>query len=85
MDFRKYACDTERMGRPATGQTPIRNLRVPDDEWVPFRAVGGSNMSALIRQFIRWYLRLPGAKLPERPSPEHIAQLDAAQHATAAD
>jgi hypothetical protein len=65
------------MGRPATGQTPLRNFRAPDEEWRPFRAVSGNNMSGLIRQFIRWYLRTPGAKLPERPTPKRLAELSA--------
>lgn len=33
MDSRKYTCDTDRMPRPATGKTPVRNLRVPDEIW----------------------------------------------------
>lgn len=76
MDSRRYAY-TERMGRPATGQTPLRNFRAPDDEWSAFRLASGNKMSALIREFIRWYLRKPGAQLPERPSAERIAQINA--------
>lgn len=81
MDSRRYTCDTGRMGRPATGQTPLRNFRAPDDEWAAFRAASGNNMTALIRQFIRWYLRRPGAKLPERPSIERLAEINASTDA----
>lgn len=35
MDFRKYRCDDDQMPRPATGKTPVRNLRVADDVWLP--------------------------------------------------
>jgi hypothetical protein len=52
-----------------------KNIRVPNaDEWAPFeqatRAMhpeGRSPRTAVIREFIRWYMRRPGAKLPERP------------------
>lgn len=52
-----------------------RRFRAPDDEWEPFgaatRAVhpeGRSPRARVIREFIRWYMRRPGAKLPERPA-----------------
>jgi hypothetical protein len=51
-----------------------RQMRIPDDEWIPFEAAtkkqhpeGRSPRAAVVRQFIRWYMRRPGAKLPERP------------------
>lgn len=55
-------------------ETP-KAIRVPAaDEWEPFgeatkamRPVGRSPRTAVIREFIRWYMRRPGAKLPERP------------------
>jgi hypothetical protein len=34
--------------------------------------VAGSNRSAITRQFWEWYVRLPGAKLPERPAAEKL-------------
>ena len=53
-----------------------RQFRVPDEEWGPFeeaaKAVhpdGRSPRARVLREFIRWYLRRPGAKLPERPPP----------------
>ena len=33
MDSRRYTCDDENVARPASGKTPLRNLRVPDDLW----------------------------------------------------
>ncbi len=51
-----------------------RQMRMPDDEWLPFekatkvmRPSGRSPRTAVVREFIRWYMRRPGAKLPERP------------------
>ncbi|MFI6856528.1 hypothetical protein [Streptomyces sp. NPDC050416] len=51
-----------------------RRFRAPDDEWFPFgdatRAVhpeGRSPRAKVLREFMRWYMRRPGAKLPERP------------------
>ncbi|MDT0469927.1 hypothetical protein [Streptomyces gibsoniae] len=51
-----------------------RRVRMPDDEWDPFlqaaqtmHPTGRSPRGRVIREFVRWYLRRPGAKLPERP------------------
>lgn len=44
-----------------------RQMRVPDDEWLPFEDAARGSRAALVRQFIRWYLRRPGAELPDRP------------------
>ncbi len=57
-----------------TYETP-KSVRVPAaDEWDPFLDAaksmnpdGRSPRTQVIREFIRWYLRRPGAKLPERP------------------
>jgi len=48
-------------------------MRIPDDEW---DEVGdavkqiGSNRTEITREFFRWYVRRPGAKMPKRPTPE---------------
>jgi hypothetical protein len=54
--------------------TQPRQMRIPGDEWFPFeqaakaqRPEGYSPRASVVRQFIRWYMRRPGAKLPERP------------------
>lgn len=51
-----------------------RQMRIPDSEWAPFqdaaraaRPAGRSPRAAVVRQFIRWYMRRPDAKLPTRP------------------
>lgn len=62
------------MGRPRTGQTPVQYLRVPDADWKELRILAGRKAPSVIREFIRWYLRRPGAKLPERPTKDEIAQ-----------
>lgn len=31
-------CDNQRMPRPATGKTPVRNVRIPDEDWFPLVA-----------------------------------------------
>lgn len=51
-----------------------RQFRTPDGEWIPFekaaKAVhpkGRSPRAKVLREFMRWYMRRPGAKLPARP------------------
>lgn len=54
------------------GHTPMRPIRIPDDEWEALgQAVGDRNRTRLIREYIRWHLRWPGNKQPER-APEQI-------------
>jgi hypothetical protein len=50
--------------------TPPRQIRIPNDEWLPFDDAtkdAGVARAEAVREFIRWYLRRPGAKLPVRP------------------
>ncbi len=50
--------------------TPRRVIRMGDVLWERFgQAAGraGADRAALIRQFVLWYARYPGAELPERP------------------
>lgn len=50
--------------------TQHRSVRVSDEDWGDFDTAAkflGSDRGTVIKQFIRWYLRRPGAKLPERP------------------
>ena len=63
------------VARPKTGVTPIQHVRVADDDWGDLKAVAGRGLPDIVRQLIRWYLRRPGAKLPERPSPERIGEV----------
>ncbi len=64
----------DAVGRPPTGETPIRQIRIPGDEWDGLKRVTGHGHVRVLREFIRWYLRRPGAKLPTRPSAAEIAE-----------
>ena len=49
-------------------KTPLRPVRIGDD-WEALEAVAsqlGTDRSAMIRAYIEWALRKPGAKLPPR-------------------
>jgi hypothetical protein len=66
----KDTCDDQAVPRPATGKTPVRNLRVVNEVWQPALEAAreqGGTLTDVITEFLRWYLRIPGAKLPERP------------------
>lgn len=57
---------TGRSGRGTARQT----IRVDEDTWEKFgtRAqAAGADRSAVLRDFIRWYNREPGARIPRRP------------------
>lgn len=52
---------------PETHTTP-KQIRIPDDDWTKFEDTAGKRQrAAVIVEFIRWYNREPGAKLPKRP------------------
>lgn len=52
---------------PDSHTTP-KQIRIPDDDWAKFEATAGHrNRAQVIVQFIRWFNREPGAKLPHRP------------------
>lgn len=54
-------------------RTKLRGVRnVEDDLWDDFgdaAARDGSDRSAVIRRFMEWYIRHPGAEHPKRPAP----------------
>lgn len=53
---------------PNAPKTPTTPIRIDRDVWTEFgEAAGPKNRSAVLREFIDWYLRRPGAKLPKRP------------------
>lgn len=57
---------------PSRG-TPTKPVRVDADLWERFGAAAegqGTDRSALIRDFMRWYIGDPKAKMPRRPTPE---------------
>lgn len=50
--------------------TPRWAIRVPENLWLRFgeaTATAGTDRSAVMREFIRWYTREQGAKMPRRP------------------
>jgi hypothetical protein len=57
------------MGGKAINPTTGRNIRIRDDRWERFGELAPKKpgRSELINDFIAWYVREPGAKLPKRP------------------
>ena len=66
--------EPKKRGRPVTtGTTPKCGIRIPDDTWLPAVKTAhdqGTSAGELCREFLDWYLRKPGAKLPARPPAE---------------
>lgn len=53
-----YACQDEGMPRPATGQTPKRNLRIEDAIWLPALARAeeeGRSVASVVREYLATY------------------------------
>jgi metal-responsive CopG/Arc/MetJ family transcriptional regulator len=49
-------------------KTPRVVVSMPGGLWKKLGAlIGDRNRSDLLRSFVAWYVREPGAKLPERP------------------
>lgn len=71
----KPANPRSAVARPKTGETPVRTARVPSPDWEDFHALAGRSLAGAVWQFVRWYLRKPGARLPERPSTERVAEV----------
>ncbi len=47
---------------------PRTVISVDGDDWKVFaRRAGRGKRPEILRQFVAWYIRKPGAKLPERP------------------
>lgn len=50
--------------------TQHRSIRISDEDWDDAEQAAasmGTDRAKVVNQFLRWYLRRPGAKLPERP------------------
>lgn len=57
-------------GVPNQPGTQHRSVRVNDEDWDDAEtatASMGTDRAKIINAFLRWYLRRPGAELPERP------------------
>jgi hypothetical protein len=56
------------VSRAKDSHTTNRVVRIGDDDWEDLGARAGTrNRAQVIRDLLAWYLRRPGAKLPERP------------------
>ncbi len=65
MDSRRYMCDDQPVPRPATGKTPLRNLRVPDDLWQAALAKAraeGRTLTDVLVAYLRRYVAAPPRK-----------------------
>jgi len=72
----RVATPTYSSRMPNAPKTPARQIRIGDD-WYDFDAGAKSldtERAAVIRELIAWYLREPGAKLPERPDRDVILE-----------
>ena len=59
MSFRQYICDDQKVPRPATGQTPSRNVRVADKLWQDAQDKAkqeGRTMTDVIVAYLRRYV-----------------------------
>lgn len=66
------------MARPATGTTPIRYIRIPDDVWsdlAPAAEAIGANRAQVVNELVRWFLHRTSNDLPQRPTPEIVAEI----------
>lgn len=65
-------CTRQRQGRtvarPRTGEMPIQHFRGPDEDWADLDTASSGERPEVVRELVRWYLRRPGARLPERPA-----------------
>ena len=66
MDSRTYMCNDQPVPKP-TGKTTNRNLRVPDEEWVPALEKArqeGRTLTDVLRAYLRRYVATPPRKPP---------------------
>jgi hypothetical protein len=58
----KYTCEDQRVPKQSTGRTPVRNLRVPDERWLPALAKAeaeGRTLTEVIDGFLGEYAGKP--------------------------
>ena len=68
MGFCTYVWQTELMSRPATGKTPNRNLRVPEQIWEAALAKAraeGRTLTEVITTYLRRYISTPPRNRPD--------------------
>lgn len=69
MYFRSHTWDHGLMGRPKTGETPIRRFRAPDAVWERAKAraeAEGTTISAVLLAYVTRY----GSQPPRRRPPD---------------
>lgn len=62
MQAGKYTCEDQRVPKQSTGRTPVRNLRVPDERWLPALAKAeaeGRTLTEVIDGFLGDYAGKP--------------------------
>lgn len=70
---------------PNVPKTPPRQIRI-GDSWYDFDAAAkamGTERAAVIRDLIDWYIREPGAKLPDRPDRDIVLKARTEREASA--
>ena len=68
MNSRKYTCDDLPVPRPATGKTPVRNLRVPEDIWRAAQdkaEAEGRTLTSVIVTYLKRYASTPPRRKPD--------------------
>ena len=58
---------------PDQPRTQHRSVRIDDTDWADLDAVAkkmGTDRAKVINAYVRWHLRRPNAKRPERPGRE---------------
>lgn len=73
--FEQKSATRSAVPRPATGQIPLQHTRVDQDDWDDLEAAVGRKRAKVVRDLIAWYLRRPGAALPERLTREQMAEI----------
>ena len=66
--FCTYVWQTGAMPRPATGKTPVRNLRVPEHIWRPAldkAKAEGRTLTEVITTYLRRYISTPPPRRPK--------------------
>lgn len=62
MGIGKYMCDDQAVPRPATGKTPVRNLRVEKELWQAALAKAraeGRTLTDVLVAYLRRYVSTP--------------------------
>lgn len=52
---------------PNQPKTPIQRFRLDAELWQRFGDIARPNRSAVLVEFVRWYVRERGAAMPKRP------------------